>query len=132
VCYEHTSRGGRMDVDVKKLLKTQTLFSAAPETFISRASRFVRPIDYKTRDSVFYQGDPRSPLVLLNKGQLHVSTVSESGVEVPLKVINPGEYEGVVVILSHSPNAINVTAVKPSVVSLVNRADARLCLVKLV
>lgn len=36
-----------MDVDVIKLLKTQTLFSAAPETLISRASRFVRLIEYR-------------------------------------------------------------------------------------
>lgn len=118
-------RGDEVDVDVKKILRNQILFSAASESVISHAAGVIRFVEYQTRDPIYYQGDPRSPLVMVIKGQLRASTVSEYGVEAPFKVINPGEVAGILAILGRSPSPLNVAAVKTSLIGILNRADAR-------
>jgi CRP/FNR family cyclic AMP-dependent transcriptional regulator len=110
---------------METLLRKQNLFALASENLIKTASQMVRITEFGPGDYICFQGDPRSPLVLVILGQLRTSTLSEDGREIPVRVINPGESGGEEPILRNSSVHGNIAAVRKSTVALFNRAHAR-------
>jgi CRP/FNR family transcriptional regulator, cyclic AMP receptor protein len=110
---------------METLLRKQNLFALAGESVIKTASQMVRIAEFGPGDYICFQGDPRSPLVLVVSGQLRISTLSEDGREIPVRVINPGQSGGEEPILQNSSIHGNIAAVKKSTVALFNRAQAR-------
>jgi CRP/FNR family cyclic AMP-dependent transcriptional regulator len=110
---------------MEALLRKQNLFALASENLIKTASQMVRIAEFESGDYICFQGDPRSPLVLVISGQLRTSTLSEDGREIPVRVINPGQSGGEAPILGNSSIHGNIAAVRKSTVALFSRADAR-------
>ncbi|WP_410816157.1 cyclic nucleotide-binding domain-containing protein [Paraburkholderia sp.] len=84
----------------------------------------VRIAEFGPGDYICFQGDPRSPLVLVISGQLRTSTLSEDGRENPGRVINPGQSGGEPPILDDSTSRRNIVAAKTSTVVLFSRSHA--------
>lgn len=114
-----------MNANVKKSLTDQNLFSMACDDVLTRTASLIRFRKYRENDSVLYQGDSRSLLVLAITGQLRVSIVSEEGTEVPPRVINPGNMVGAIAILHNSLSSASVMAVKAITVGILKRSDAQ-------
>ncbi|MFM0148076.1 Crp/Fnr family transcriptional regulator [Paraburkholderia sp. RL18-085-BIA-A] len=117
-----------MNNDREKLeavLRKQALFALATDDVIKRASEMARIAEFGPGDYIFFQGDPRSPLVLVITGQLRSSTLSEDGRETPERVINPGQSGGEPPILQDLSSPCNIEAVGKSTVALFSRAHAR-------
>ncbi|MGF6759152.1 Crp/Fnr family transcriptional regulator [Paraburkholderia sp. GAS42] len=110
---------------METLLRKQTLFSTADDDVVKRAGEMVRIAEFGPGDYICFQGDPRSPLVLVISGQLRTSTLSEDGREIPVRVINPGQSGGEEPILRNSSIHGNIAAVRKSTVALFSRAHAR-------
>lgn len=110
---------------METLLRKQPLFSLAGDDLIKKAGEMVRVAEYGTGDYICFQGDPRSPLVLVISGQLRISTLSEGGREVPIRVINPGQSGGEEPILHNSSIHVNMAAVRRSTLALFDRVHAR-------
>jgi CRP/FNR family transcriptional regulator, cyclic AMP receptor protein len=110
---------------MEALLRKQNLFALASENVIKTASQMVRLAEYGPGDYICFQGDPRSPLVLVISGQLRTSTLSEDGREFPVRVINPGQSGGEEPVLRNASIHGNIAAVKKSTVALFDRAHAR-------
>jgi CRP/FNR family cyclic AMP-dependent transcriptional regulator len=107
------------------LLRKQNLFALVREDVIRKASEMVRIAEFGPSEYICFQGDPRSPLVLVISGQLRTSTLSEDGREIPVRVIDPGHSGGEEPILRNSSIHGNIAAVRKSTVALFTRADAR-------
>jgi CRP/FNR family transcriptional regulator, cyclic AMP receptor protein len=117
-----------MNTDREKLeavLRKQALFALATDDVIKRASEMVRIAEFGPGNYIFFQGDPRSPLVLVITGQLRSSTLSEDGREIPERVINPRQSGGEPPILQDLSSPCNIAAVRKSTVALFSRAHAR-------
>ena len=110
---------------METLLRKQNLFALAGEDVIKKASEMVRIAEFGPGDYICFQGDPRSPLVLVISGQLRTSIFSEDGREIPVRVINPGESAGEPPILQDSSSHGNLAAVRKSTVALFSRVHAR-------
>src|SRR5258706_6256234 len=100
------------------LLRKQTLFALACDDVIKKASEMVRIAEFGPGDYICFQGDPRSPLVLVISGQLRTSTLSEDGREIPIGVSNPGQSGGEPEVLDDSSTRWNIAAVRKSTVAL--------------
>ena len=110
---------------MEALLRKQTLFSMAGDDIVKRAGAVVRMAEFAPGDHVCFQGDPRSPLMLVIAGQLRTSTLSEDGREIPVRTVNAGQSVGEEPILLNSSIHGNIVAVRKSTVALFSRAHAR-------
>ena len=110
---------------MEALLRKQALFLGASDDLIKQAGKLVRITEFGPGEYICFQGDPRSPLVLVISGQLRTSTLSEDGREIPVRMINPGQSCGEEPILRNSSIHVNIVAVKKSTAALFSRADAR-------
>ncbi|MEW9585696.1 Crp/Fnr family transcriptional regulator [Paraburkholderia sp. DGU8] len=110
---------------MEALLRKQTLFSMASDDIVKRAGAMVRMAEFAPGDHVCFQGDPRSPLMLVISGQLRTSTLSEDGREIPVRTVNVGQSVGEEPILLNSSIHGNIVAVRKSTVALFSRAHAR-------
>jgi len=106
-------------------MRNQTLFSLSADDVVVRASKQARITEFKPGESICYQGDPRSPLMLVLAGQVRLAVFTEDGFEIPIRVIKSGQSLGEAPILNGLPIPGNVVAVRKSTVALINRADAR-------
>ena len=79
---------------LETLPRKQALFACAGDDVIKKASEMVRIAEFGPGDYICFQGDRRSPRVLVISGQLRKSTLSEDGREIPVRVINPGQSGG--------------------------------------
>ena len=107
------------------LLKNQAIFALARDDLIKTASESARVAEYAPGDYICFQGDSRSPLVLVISGQLRTFILSEDGREVPVSVINSGQSGGEASILHDSSLQANMVAVKKTTVALFARPYAR-------
>ncbi|MFL9966072.1 Crp/Fnr family transcriptional regulator [Paraburkholderia sediminicola] len=107
------------------LLREQPLFLGASDDLIKKVSEMVRLTEFGPGDYICFQGDPRSPFVLVISGQLRTSTLSEDGREIPGRVINPGQWGGEEPIVCNSSIHGNIAAIRKSTVALFSRSHAR-------
>ncbi|MFM0148083.1 Crp/Fnr family transcriptional regulator [Paraburkholderia sp. RL18-085-BIA-A] len=110
---------------METLLREQPLFATADDDTVKRAGEVVRLAEFGPGDYVCFQGDPRSPFVLVISGQLRTSILSEDGREIPVRTLNPGHSGGEEPILLNSSIHGNIVAVRKSTVALFSRAHAR-------
>ncbi|CAG9274842.1 transcriptional regulator, Crp/Fnr family [Paraburkholderia unamae] len=115
----------REDFNLKEYLRAQFLLKSSDNDTIELARTMARVEKVKAEDYLVIQGDKTSPLVLLLTGQLRTCVLTEDGRELPLHMLHAGDATGAVSIIQGIPSTKNVVAVKPSVVALINRADAR-------
>lgn len=106
-------------------MRNQTLFCWSADDVVLRASKLARISEFRPGEYICYQGDSRSPLMLVLAGQVRLAVVTEDGFEVPILVIMSGQSFGEAPILNGLPIPGNVVAVRKSTVALINRADAR-------
>jgi CRP-like cAMP-binding protein len=119
------SEGNEMKAYRKTLFRKQTLFSFSSDDVVSWAEDRMCLAEYAAGDDICFQGDPRSPLIFLISGQLRTSTISKHGVDVPLRVINPGQSVGEQPILLELPIHCNIAAARKCTVGLLDRGHAR-------
>jgi CRP/FNR family cyclic AMP-dependent transcriptional regulator len=110
---------------LETLLRKQALFALSGDDVIKKASEMVRIAEFEPGDYICFQGDPRSPLVLVISGQLRKSTLSEDGREIPVRVINPGQSGGEPPVLDDSSTRWSIVATRKSTVALFSRSHAR-------
>jgi CRP/FNR family cyclic AMP-dependent transcriptional regulator len=101
---------------LETLPRKQALFACAGDDVIKKASEMVRIAEFGPGDYICFQGDRRSPRVLVISGQLRKSTLSEDG---------PGQSGGEPPVLDDSSTRWNSVAVKKRTVALFSRSHAR-------
>lgn len=114
----------RPDFILNECLRQQFLFKSSGDDTIELANNMARVKSAKAGGFILLQGDSNSPLVLLLEGQLRTCTLTEDGREIPVRTVGAGEAVGAVAVVQDLPSAISVAAIKPSMVALINRADA--------
>ena len=113
------------DFNLRECLERQLLFKSSNSNTIELVCNMARVKQVKAGNFLVLQGDWTSPLVLLFSGQLRTCILTEDGREIVLHQLNAGDASGAVSIIQGTQSAICIAAVKPSIVALINRADAR-------
>ena len=94
-----------------------------PSTILSIAGAVVfRSVANK--DSVLLKGSVGEHLMFLVRGRLQVFDITESGHEIGLNLLKPGDYFGELSIIDGLPRSASVVAIEPSLLALLPKAQS--------
>jgi len=106
------------------LLSTLPLLQGVDETLLARLTTCARLRILAKREYIIRKGSAGEHLLFLVKGALQVLDMTESGREVGLNFLWPGEYFGELSIIDGLPRSASVVSTERSVVLLIPHADA--------
>ena len=107
-----------------ELLNRQRLFQDLPLELLQDVQPAVRLQEFGRRDFVLHKGMAGDALLMLVAGRLQVISTSESGKEVGISFINPGDYFGEISLIDGGPRSASIVAVSPSIVGFLPQAKA--------
>ena len=94
--------------------KASELFADLPASVCTEILSSARPRDFLARDVIFFEGAPTKEVFLLTRGCVRTTQVSESGVEVILRLDLPGELIGALGIGGEGKHTSTAQAVEDS------------------
>lgn len=107
-----------------ELLLRQSLFQGLPHDKLQQLGLQVRLQEFAKGEFVFHRGMPGDALVLLVAGRLQVISYSESGKEVGISFIEPGEYLGEIALIDGEPRSASVICVSQATVGFLAKTFA--------
>jgi CRP/FNR family transcriptional regulator, cyclic AMP receptor protein len=107
-----------------ELLLQQSLFEGLAQQKLQALSKQIRLQEFAKGEFVFHRGMQGDALVLLIRGRLQVISYSESGKEVGINFIEPGEYLGEVALIDGQPRSASVVCVSPSTLGFLAKPAA--------
>jgi CRP-like cAMP-binding protein len=106
------------------LLARLPLLKDVDEALLARLAANARLRALAKREYIIRKGTTGEHLLFLLKGALQVLDITESGREIGLNFLSPGEYFGELSIIDGMPRSASVVATEPSAVLLIPHADA--------
>jgi len=73
------------------LVKKSELFAGVPSSVYGSIVSSARPREFKSREVMYFAGDPIKQILLLTEGRVKITQLSESGIEVILRLSVPGD-----------------------------------------
>jgi len=77
----------------------------------------------KKKQPVYLQGDPSENLYFLKEGRVKISRLDESGKEITLTLLEPGEIFGELGLFDDSPRETTAVALEDSLICMMRRGD---------
>jgi CRP/FNR family transcriptional regulator, cyclic AMP receptor protein len=100
------------------------LLAGVDERTLSMIASAVTWREVRKREAVLFKGSSGDHLLFLVEGRLQVLDVTESGREVGLNLLVPGDYFGELSIIDGQPRSASVVAMENSTVALLPKAQA--------
>ncbi len=108
------------------LLRSVSIFAGLDEAAATGLERLARRRRYAEGEVVVAQADRGDALYVLAEGKVKVVLYGESGREVILSIFKePGDFFGEMSLLDDEPRSATVTAMEPSTLVVLSRADFR-------
>jgi CRP/FNR family transcriptional regulator, cyclic AMP receptor protein len=107
-----------------ELLNRQRLFQDLPLEVLQDVQPAVRLQEFGRRDFVLHKGVAGDALLMLVSGRLQVISTSESGKEVGISFIEPGDYFGEISLIDGGPRSASIVAMTQSVVGFLPKVKA--------
>ncbi|MFP6630692.1 MAG: Crp/Fnr family transcriptional regulator [Myxococcota bacterium] len=100
------------DTDRIQLLRSCSLFSEMSDETLARIAGLVQSTSVRAREELFHRGDDGSQLYILVRGRMKVvASSADSGEDLVLNLIGPGEVVGELAILTGSQRTATIEAV---------------------
>jgi len=109
-------------------LRRIPLFAELDDETLESVARNSQPRRFKRGEIVVHEGDPSDALFVIRSGTAKVSLSDESGKEVTLNLLGPGEFFGELALLDASSRSATVSAQTPIVVDAISRSAFEACL----
>jgi CRP/FNR family cyclic AMP-dependent transcriptional regulator len=90
---------------------------------LDQLARCLRRRSYQRGEIVFHQGDPGDTLHLVRSGRVKVVLPAETGDEVVLAILGPGDCFGELALLDGKPRSASVVAIEPVETMVLGRQD---------
>ena len=97
-------------------LKSNPVFAGLPAKEIEALAGAAREDTYRAREYVFMEGDPARWLCVVSSGRVKIVRHSNTGKDVVLELLGPGEVFGGVAVIEKRPYPAAAQAVEPTVV----------------
>ncbi|MGC8595315.1 MAG: cyclic nucleotide-binding domain-containing protein [Candidatus Kryptoniota bacterium] len=119
------------NVKVPEVLKKVPVFSELNAREISKLASIVHLRSYNAGETVFLQGDPGLGMYVIEKGQVSIRMITDSGDEKELSILTDGDFFGELSLLDESPRSASAVAVvqskiigffRPDLFELLNRS----------
>ena len=112
-----------MDRDKIWYLKKFNLLQTMNEEEMETMSEAVLEDEFKKKQPIYLQGDPSETLYFLKKGIVKLSRLDESGKEITLTLLEPGEIFGELGIFDDSPRETTAVALEDCLICAMRRDD---------
>ena len=99
------------------------LFAGLTERDIAALAEQTRKKLYPAKQQILWSGEEGETLYIIVSGRVKVHCATESGSELTLAIMGPGEFFGELSLLDHSPRSADITAVEKTECVLL-RSDA--------
>lgn len=106
-------------------LRRETVLAAVPEPRLRELLQDGRRQRYDTGSTLFREGERAASVVLLERGRVKVTYVTEDGRETLLAVRGAGDVLGELAVLDEGPRSATVTALEPVVALVLSGAAFR-------
>lgn len=107
-----------------ELLNRQRLFADLPVEVLKDVQPAVRLQEFGRKEFVLHKGLAGDALLMLVSGRLQVISTSESGKEVGISFIEPGDYFGEISLIDGGPRSASIVTVAPSIVGFLPKPKA--------
>jgi len=98
------------EVDIKKFLKSISIFSDLNKESVDRFVKFGKLVKYKKGQVVFFQFDPSDKFYLVRSGVISILIGSSDGREMVINEIRSGDFFGELGILTNQPRSTGAVA----------------------
>lgn len=104
-------------------LRGLSVFAGLREEVVDRIGAHARRVDIAENQTLFAEGEPAKEMVFVLRGKLHVVKEAESGDEVCIAVLGPGDVAGEMSLIDIQPRSAGVRAVAPASVVVLSHGD---------
>lgn len=104
-------------------LKRFNIFTCLSENDKAEFSKVIAEKKYKKKEMIFLPGDRGDKVYMLKAGVVKISKYSDSGKEIILGMVNPGEIFGELALVDDSEREFVAEAMMDSYVCIANRED---------
>ncbi len=112
-----------MDRDKIWYLKKFNLLQTMNDEEMKSMSETVLEDEVRKKQPIYLQGDPSETLYFLKKGLVKLSRLDESGKEITLTLLEPGEVFGELGIFDNSPRETTAVALEDCLICAIRRND---------
>jgi CRP/FNR family cyclic AMP-dependent transcriptional regulator len=109
--------------DMRALFSKNFFFGTLGESDVERLLTYAQIVRYRAGAEIFAKGSPGLSLMAVLKGTVRISVVSESGREIVLNLIQPGEIFGEIALLDGRDRTADATAMIDCELLVLNRRD---------
>lgn len=92
--------------------------------------KVVRSISYKKGEIMYHAGDTSDALYIVNKGQIKIYRLSESGKEQLVRILNPGDFTGELALFQDTVHESYAEAMVNTQICMIQRKDLQDLLLK--
>jgi len=112
-----------MDRDKIWYLKKFNLLESMNDEEMEMMNEKITDNEVKRKQPIYLQGDPSENLYFLKRGRVKLSRLDESGKEITLTLLEPGEIFGELGLFDDSPRETTAVALEDCLVCAIRRRD---------
>lgn len=90
----------------------------------------VQSVHYKKGEMIYRAGEESSSLYIVHRGQIKIYRISETGKEILIRILNPGDFTGEYALFNQSNHENYAEALKDTQVCMIQRAHLQQFLLK--
>lgn len=126
-CPHHADGAGRHHQGCVSLVP---IFNHLEPGQMNEIMQAVRGVTYKKGEMMYRAGDASDSMYIVNKGQVKIYRLSESGKEQLVRILNPGEFTGELALFKQSVHEAYAEAMVDSQICTINSFDLQQLLLK--
>lgn len=107
----------------RTLLAQMPLFAGLPGDQLDALAAFLRSRPYRKGAVIFSEGDPGTPLYLIEEGEIKLTILSPGGKEIILALLGPGGFFGELAVLDGGTRAATAAAKTACRLLVLERSD---------
>ncbi|NLF45581.1 MAG: Crp/Fnr family transcriptional regulator [Syntrophomonadaceae bacterium] len=96
------------------------IFSSLNQEEMERIAEIISDREYVRGETIYFSGEAREQLYVINQGKAKVYKVSEAGKEQIIRILYPGDFMGELSLFVNSPLNSNAEALEPTAVCVID------------
>ncbi|WP_047985948.1 Crp/Fnr family transcriptional regulator [Ornithinibacillus californiensis] len=106
------------------------IFNHLEKTYLDEIMTMTRSISFNKGEHIYHAGDEADSLYIVNKGQIRIYRLAESGKEQLVRILNSGDYTGELALFKQSLHESYAEAIVATNICVIKRDDLQELLLK--
>jgi len=106
-----------------QVLRNHFLLTQLAENDLQQISKAASLERYDRNQSIFFQGDRKTDLMVVLSGRVKLGATSADGRELLASILEPGDMLGEISVIDGRPRSYDATAISPTELLIVHRQD---------